>query len=64
MRLPKKAKTYQLTKRITLLWAWFDLYIGPYWSIEKRRLYIIVVTLGFYIQFKPKEDKTNERDEG
>lgn len=38
--------------RIGFVFAWYDLWIGLYWSKAKRRLYILPIPcVGIYIDF-------------
>lgn len=38
-------------KNITLIFAWYDFWIGGFWNMEKKRLYIFLVPmLGFKVQ--------------
>lgn len=43
---------------IRFIFAWYDLWVGLYWSAEKRRLYVLPIPmLGFYLQFPPKGER-------
>jgi len=43
--------------RVRPVFAWFDLWVGLYWSSARRRLYILPLPmLGVYIQFEGGDD--------
>ena len=40
---------------VKLIFAWYDLWIGFFWDIKKKWLYIFIIpTVGIIIQFKKK----------
>lgn len=40
------------TLKFSLVFAWYDLWVGAYWDKQKRRLYILPLpTLGVCIDF-------------
>lgn len=42
--------------RVGFIAAWFDFWVGFYWSREKRRLYFLPVPcLGVYVDFAARE---------
>jgi hypothetical protein len=44
--------------RITLVVAWYDLWVGAYWDRSSRSLYLLPVPcLGFKIQFGKREGR-------
>jgi len=50
--------------KIGFLFAWYDLWVGLFWSKEKRRLYVLPLPcIGFYIDFgMPAEPKEQLND--
>ena len=43
-------------KKVSFIFAWFDLWVGLYWDKEKRRLYFLPFpTIGLVFHFKEKE---------
>lgn len=41
--------------KISFFFAWYDLYVGAYWSRSRRALYIVPFpTLGLKLQLKPR----------
>lgn len=40
--------------KIKFVFAWYDWWFGAYWNSKKRRLYIMIPLVGFYIEFKKK----------
>ncbi len=53
-----KRKDCKFKMKIRFLFAWYDFWIGWYWDLEKKRLYILPFPMiGFYISFKKKKEK-------
>ncbi len=51
-------KTDSGERRIKLIVAWFDIWIGAYWNSQKRFLYILPIPcIGVRIRFPPLKGK-------
>jgi len=38
---------------ISMIFAWYDLWVGAFWDSKKRRLYVLPLPcIGFIIQFR------------
>ena len=50
--------------KISLLFAWYDLYVGAYYNQHKRTLYVFLFPMiGIRIQFKNTKQETNPASE-
>jgi hypothetical protein len=48
--------------KFKLLWKWFDLWIGAYWDVGHRTLYICPVpTVVLRFEFSGKKDESKHR---
>ena len=48
----------EIGNRVSLIFAWYDLWIGAYYDRKKRTLYILPIpTVGIKIQFGAKDMK-------
>jgi hypothetical protein len=45
-------------KRIKVIFAWYDIWVGLFYDRKKKRLYIFLIPMiGIYIQFKIKKEQ-------
>jgi len=48
-------KEIKLFKWLSIIFAWYDFWIGWFWNINKRKLYIFPIPcIGIVIKFKEK----------
>lgn len=49
-------KEIRLTNRISIIIAWYDFWIGGYYNQKKKQLYLMILSIGLVIKFKPTEE--------
>ena len=54
-------KEIKLFKRLYLILAWFDVWVGLYYNQQKKKLYIMVPFIGIFIDLKTKRNESQQK---